>query len=266
MIQIDSERYEREGYLIMPGLFRGERLRALRAHADAFVDAAWARQELAGKRRLDLTEPALGLPPFALLEAIADPWVLGLSEVLTRSALVANKYQMSIDSQDMYWHRDEVFLPKDLPWDAAGFSAETPYSQIQWNLPLVDDEYLNIVPGSHRRYGGEPDAVAARSQREQSFIPEMPGALTVRLAAGDGVVYHNTLIHGVRRPAHQPQRRTLHWYWTRANHADPYGWDQPDITAYADRLPPRIRATYAQRPPAASTSAHFRGASAAATG
>lgn len=259
MIQIDTERYERDGYLIIRGIFQGERLRALRARADAFVDECWAQPTLAGQRRLDLIQPPPASPPVALLEAIADPWVLGVSEVIQRSALVANTYQMSVDSVDMYWHRDQVFLPKEVPWDIAGYHAEVPFSQIQWNLPLLDDDYLHIIPGSHRRHDPGQDALAARSQAEGRFIAEMPGALTVRLAAGDGVVYNNNLLHGVRRPAGQPVRRTLHWYWTLADHADPYGWRQPDLSACRDLLPARIRETYARCSPPAHTSPHWRG-------
>ena len=265
MIQIDSEFFEREGYLIVRGIFRGERLRDLRAQADAFVARAWASPGLKNKHRMDLCDPAFGAPPLPLLEAIADPWVLGTSEVLARSPLIANQYQISVDSIDIFWHRDKIFLPKDLAWDVDGFHAERPYSQIQWNLPLVDDEFLNIVPGSHIKMGGEPDEIATRSQRENRFIPEMPGALTVRLEAGDGVVYNNNLIHGVRRPAN-PLRRTLHWYWTRQGHADPYGWKQPDISAYADRMSPRLRATFAEPSAPVESSVHFRGARAAAAG
>lgn len=259
MIRIDGERYEREGFLILRGIFAGERLRALRGHADAFVAAAWARPELAGQRRLDLIQPPPAEPPLALLEAIADPWVLGVSEVIERSPLVANAYQMSVDSSDLFWHRDQAFLAASMPWDIAAFRAEVPFSQIQWNLPLVDDDYLHIVPGSHRRDDAAQDAVAARSRAENRFIAEMPGALTVRLAAGDGVVYNSNLLHGVRRPEHQPVRRTLHWYWTRAGHADPYGGRQPDLTACRDALPARIRETFACAPPPAQSSPFWRG-------
>ena len=255
MLHIDTDQYERDGFLVLRGIFSGERLRILRQAAEDVVTRAATVPALARAKRLQLTDPRLsGVQPgdsaITLINCLADEHVMCLSEVIQRSALVANTYNLNVDSVDQFWHRDEFFLPASLPWDVAGYRRESPFSQIQWNLPLMDDSYFHIIPGSHRDAVSSAQLeVMALSQRDGRFIPDMPGVHCVRLAAGDGVVYNNNLVHGVRRPADQPHRRTLHWYWVSEGAVDPYAFQVPDISAYRERLHARIRDAYSRASP-----------------
>jgi ectoine hydroxylase-related dioxygenase (phytanoyl-CoA dioxygenase family) len=244
---VDADDYERQGFVIVRAIFSGARLSALRAAADEAVDQARRHADLADSRRLALTDARLGARALDLLDAIADETVFAISEAVQGCAMVGNLYSMNVDSRDQHWHRDELFLPPGLRWDIAAYRQERPFSQIQWNLPLADDDYLHVVPGSHRDVApGPTEDALARSLSERRFLADMPGRLCVRLRAGDGIAYNSNLLHAVQRPEHQPVRRTLHWYWVRDGHADPYQPVIPDVSAIADRLHPRLRAAYAR--------------------
>lgn len=265
MISIESQRYEQDGFLIIRGILDPARLADLRQRSAAFIAQAMRNPSMASRpHRLDLTAGPAAAWPVELLNTLADPWILGVSEILSRSRLAANQMQLSVDTPDMQWHRDQIFLPPTIDFDVEAYHAETPFSQIQWNLPLYDDSYLQIVPGSHRRHDAIQDELAACGQREGRFLEGMPGAITVALQAGDGVVYNNNLLHGVRRDARQPRRQTLHWFWVRAGHADPYGWSQADPSGAPEQLDPRVRELFSRPLPAVESSPHFRGHRAAA--
>jgi hypothetical protein len=89
------------------------------------------------------------------------------------------------------WHRDIhpidqapiVGLQQDLLANRPGY--------LQWNLPLYDDNVLWVVPGSHARPNTDDEnaALAADPRRP------LPGGVQVELAAGDGVVYTNLILH-----------------------------------------------------------------------
>jgi len=89
------------------------------------------------------------------------------------------------------WHRDIhpidqaplCGLEEDLLANGPGY--------LQWNIALYDDDVLQVVPGSHRR----PNSAAENAQLLEDNRAPLPGALRVRLKAGDGVVYTNTVLH-----------------------------------------------------------------------
>ena len=129
----------------------------------------------------------------------------------------------------MGWHQDERFLPKDLPPDfnVKAFTRRVPYSQIQWNLPLLEDSALWIIPGSQLR---DPTDQERSAMGRENFDSSLPGKLRVDLKAGDGVVYHNNLIHGLS-DGFKRKRRTLHWYWVKREDQDPYDLSKVTIPA-----------------------------------
>lgn len=103
------------------------------------------------------------------------------------------------------WHRDIhpidqapiVALQQDLLANGAGY--------LQWNLPLYDDRVLWVVPGSHARPNTDAENAALAADPKKP----LPGSIRVELAAGDGVVYSNLILHWgssysptIRRTAH----------------------------------------------------------------
>ncbi|MEQ9349809.1 MAG: phytanoyl-CoA dioxygenase family protein, partial [Alphaproteobacteria bacterium] len=188
----------------------------------------------------------------ALLNCLCDDAILGLSERLGHGPLIGTSYYLNFDTPDMYWHQDTNFLPPSLPaaFDLAAFCATTPFSQIQWNVALSDDACLMIVPGSHRRpmTAGEA-AVRGLTDDRAVYHDAMPGRVAVDLRPGDAVVYNNNLLHGVRNPQRR-YRRSLHWFWVRDGHYDPYLYPRTVLTpAERAALDPRLVAMSDRSPP-----------------
>ena len=86
-----------------------------------------------------------------------------------------------------------------------GFMKNRP-CYLQWNIPLFDDDTLWVCPGSHVREASEAEerdleATAQLSERHDGLPPSATNsgpigeAVPVKLRAGDGVVYLNTILH-----------------------------------------------------------------------
>ena len=62
------------------------------------------------------------------------------------------------------------------------------------NAPLLPtDNILQIVPGSHTRESTAEEVAAAIASRSDPHGVEMPGAVTVKLEAGDAAYYDFTI-------------------------------------------------------------------------
>ena len=71
------------------------------------------------------------------------------------------------------------------------------------NAPLLPtDNILQIVPGSHTRESTAEEVAAAIASRSDPHGVEMPGAVTVKLEAGDAAYYDFTI--WCRPPAPPP--------------------------------------------------------------
>jgi len=248
-----SAAYEQAGYLIVRSIFSGQRLSELRDGADRFVAAVRGMETLRAASRIDLLHPAMvGHHEAGLLDCLCDDAILGLSQQLGHGPLIGTSYYLNIDTPDMYWHQDLNFLPKTLPadFDLATFCGEIPFSQIQWNVALTDDHCLMIVPDSHRRPLTDDEDVVRRQTDDRSiYHDDMPGGTMVELGPGDAVVYNNNLLHAVRNPQRR-YRRTLHWFWVRGGHYDPYHYPRTVFTpAECAALDPRLVAMSGRAPP-----------------
>ena len=125
------------------------------------------------------------------------------------------------------WHRDWRDNIEGLDrgrWRAV-FHSSLHFNQI--NCALYNDDCLWVVPGSHLR-GDTPDEIAryptrpipgpqlstAHSTRQKvsrclEYARSMPGAINLKLRAGDFAIYRNTLWHcGVYSPSRP--RATIH--------------------------------------------------------
>jgi ectoine hydroxylase-related dioxygenase (phytanoyl-CoA dioxygenase family) len=108
------------------------------------------------------------------------------------------------------WHRDIIQIPQPEIEDWL-FSPERFHNSVQINLPLVDENSLWVVPGSHNRPNTvEENAAFAGSKHYAPVGAEMPGGIPVRLKAGQAVLYNNNLIHRGYTEEMEVPRRTLH--------------------------------------------------------
>lgn len=121
------------------------------------------------------------------------------------------------------WHRDTASMD---PTELDLLLNQYPNALVQTNCAVYDDVSLWVVPGSHQR-GDTPEETAWSArfdelafvgpiQAAQAIDPDvfagMPGAVNVRLKAGDCLLYNPLLWHAAEyRP--EWKRCTLHGGW-----------------------------------------------------
>jgi hypothetical protein len=121
------------------------------------------------------------------------------------------------------WHRDTASMD---PAELDLLLNQHPNALVQTNCAVYNDESLWVIPGSHRRRDSPEEAAYAARFDALSFVgpieaareiePEvfagMPGALNVKLTAGDCLLYNPLLWHAAEyRP--EWKRCTLHGGW-----------------------------------------------------
>eukprot|EP01052_Picozoa_sp_SAG31_P011384 SAG31_NODE_642_length_13301_cov_14.143084_15_plen_256_part_00 len=104
------------------------------------------------------------------------------------------------------WHRDwQGWDPMGNGGEEGAFGAN--YKHVEWNSPLqVDDHFLNVVPGSHRRRSSADERAVCLSG---DVDREMPGAITVHVEPGDVVYFDAGILHRGWNPMGKT-RWTLH--------------------------------------------------------
>eukprot|EP01050_Picozoa_sp_SAG11_P013330 SAG11_NODE_1548_length_4703_cov_6.701564_4_plen_250_part_00 len=80
-----------------------------------------------------------------------------------------------------------------------GFGNRT---SLRWQLALVDDSNLQVVPGSHRRWRSADENAVLRHGAGEPLLPSgrqspppMPGGVPVVLRKGEAVIYSGLLLH-----------------------------------------------------------------------
>ncbi len=108
------------------------------------------------------------------------------------------------------WHRDIIQIPEPEIEDWL-FSKARHHNSVQINLPLVEENSLWVVPGSHHRGNTTEENAAFEGSKHYAPVGNvMPGGVPVRLKAGQGVFYNNNLIHRGHSTDAETPRRTLH--------------------------------------------------------
>jgi len=151
----------------------------------------------------------------AIHHAFHHPKVMKIVEELLGPDLIINNASILAANKgvkyDLGWHRDVIQIPQEEIDEEYLYSPTRFHNSCQINLPLYEENALWIVPGSHNRVNTpEENALFAGSKHYSPPSQEMPGAMVVRLEAGQAVFYNNNLIHrGYTREVKVP-RRTIH--------------------------------------------------------
>jgi ectoine hydroxylase-related dioxygenase (phytanoyl-CoA dioxygenase family) len=171
-----------------------------------------------------------------------------VEELLGRNLIVNNASILAANEGTEYslgWHRDIIQIPQPEIEDWL-FSPERFHNSVQINLPLVDENSLWVVPGSHFRPNTEEENKAFRGSKHYAPLGvEMPGGIPVPLKAGQAVLYNNNLIHRGFTEKMKIPRRTLHMGYHSALY--PPTWHfyllNGDLLTpeYLDRLSPTMR-------------------------
>lgn len=192
------------GFAIWRGFYDPARIADLRAAADAVLER-WRAGNMPDRftNIAFLTEPRWHrghgtlLP---ILRAAADPRALQAMVTLGHGAPLFHNTQYFTDwpqpARNGDWHRDTQFLAKDAAEERTWiFGAPS----VHFRIALVDDDSLDYVPGSERRWD-EADEAAARAGRGE------PADFTrIALRAGDACLFHAWGVHRGRYGA-RPRR------------------------------------------------------------
>ena len=224
MPSLNRSLLRRDGYLILRNVIPADRLDAVREACEGLLE----RQREVWRREAGPDDPPGGtwekhmqprVPDFhALVDAETAPavevWlseaILGTSrEMLSGTEAVPMHMMMMCNPRTDHgpakWHRDIGRLEMAPLWLLQEELAETGPRYLQWNLPLYDDDVLWVVPGSHRRLNTpEEDRHLAEDPRSP-----MPGGMPVELKAGDGLIYHHSMLHWGSNYSPK-RRRTVH--------------------------------------------------------
>ena len=165
-----------------------------------------------------LTKP--GTQP--ILHAFHHPVILQIVEDLIGPDLIINNASIlaaNVGTEySLGWHRDIIQIPQ-IEIEDWLFSPERRHNSVQINLPLVDENSLWVVPGSHFRPNTPEENEAFKGSKHYAPVGvEMPGGIPVSLKAGQAVLYNNNLIHRGFTKKMEIPRRTLHMGYHSAAH------------------------------------------------
>ena len=198
-LERQREQLMREGYVIVRNMIPPDELERLRESVDTIIDKA------PPSSRVQVTE-WVDKQTANAVEFYFDDRTLGFTRRLMDAPDVAPQGMWVLCHSGTGWHRD--IHPIDMaPLDGLQEDIRLngpPY--LQWNLPLYDDSYLHVIPGSHLRRNNEAES---KKERRMGVVP-LPGEITVDLKAGDGLVYINGILHSAT-PNGEDKRRTLHF-------------------------------------------------------
>lgn len=160
-----------------------------------------------------LTDPSLHGSPddlVALVELIADERILGVLRACGgHEPLFHNSqffFEQRRESWDGDWHRDTQFDARD---DDDERERMTRHTGVHFRIACEPDSFLEIVPGSHRRWDTDLELAIRRSSDPLiRSTAKMAGARHISLERGDALLFHAWSIHrGSYRT--EPRRRTL---------------------------------------------------------
>ncbi len=198
-LERQREQLMREGYVIVRDIIPPDELGRLRQSVDTIIDKAPPSSRIAVTEWVDKQTANA-------VEFYFDDRTLGFTRRLMDAPDVAPQGMWVLCQSGTGWHRD--IHPIDMaPLDGLQEDIRLngpPY--LQWNLPLYDDSYLHVIPGSHLRRNNEAES---KKERRMGVVP-LPGAITVDMKAGDGLVYINGILHSAT-PNGDVKRRTLHF-------------------------------------------------------
>lgn len=245
------ERWEADGFVVVPRLFDAARVRELRAVCDRVL-AAWLKESAAtfdaanSTNMAFLTEPRYfdGHPAQLrpLLDAITDEKILGaLAEILGGEPLFHNTqyfFNPATETRAGDWHRDQQFDAPDEETERARLHGCV---GVHVHVAFVPDDNLEIVPGTHRRWDTpEERRIRKGLDGRAKNSDAMPGARRLALAAGDAAFFSAWGIHRGRYDARTP-RRTFDIIY--GDH--PCDWNTPPPTCF---LQPDLLDTLDERP------------------
>ena len=107
------------------------------------------------------------------------------------------------------WHRDLGGVPQDLPGAEEVENLRQPREECRWEIALVDDVALRVVPGSHYRHRTRLETEAIMNNRDV----ELPGQVIVELKAGHTFFWNGKIIHASQARKDRERLTLTGAYW-----------------------------------------------------
>ena len=204
--------YEQLGYFIVddalePGMIEELRAAARRIETKVRAGAVDLYTDYHGEGEpyhiVGLNAPEFGEPNFAEYygcQALLD-YVHGQIGTDIRLGPMAMFTNPCNEPFNVRWHRDDGLVMDRGEEDELEY-LRRPRTICRWELAMVDDIALSIVPGSHLRYRSEREYKAM----DKSIHERLPGDLMVDLKAGQTIFWNGDCLH---RAAHTPDRERL---------------------------------------------------------
>jgi ectoine hydroxylase-related dioxygenase (phytanoyl-CoA dioxygenase family) len=221
MIEIDVERYRRDGYLTAPAFLSSARLEELRAEADLLLRLCaseperyarrieWERDHLAADERAGMERVIRKLEPISDLsprfaELAVDPCIVGpVSAIFGEPVeLFEDKLNLKLPGGSTYpWHQDWACC-----WRARTDELITCFMYLE----DADERNgcLQVVPGSHL---GKPICAfkaGSRFEVDPAYV-DRSKVLPVPLQAGEMIFFDPYLLHFSDRNRSLVPRRTI---------------------------------------------------------
>jgi hypothetical protein len=188
----------------------------------------------------------------ALLAAVADPKVLavcravlGQEPLFRATSLFMNPLK---NSRAGNWHRDSQFhWPDEAEEKRMLMTSSRLSAALQLQVALEPSADVEVVPGSHQRWDNPAEyAIRRADDGKNNRSPAMPGAVRLKLEAGDALAFNPCALHRGRYHTNK-RRRTFMLTYTgeSAPHFD-YFSDQPWFleAGYLDGLEDEARAFF----------------------
>ena len=247
------DRYQQEGYVIIPQLFNRQRVNELRLICNRAL-ALWFerfpryKQRPRQKNCSELTDLYYFKSDreqlIFLLNTIANPRVLSILKSICNCKLLFHDLQYFFNplhtSWRGDWHRDgQAIAPDDATEKCKLFDVSDRFIRV--NIALIPDNNLEIVPGSHNRWDTIKELeIRKELNGKKNNSNAMPGATRIILNSGDAVFFDGFGIHRGNYFVDKPRRTIAMLY------SSPVDYHTPPPTCFLesnilDRLSPEAK-------------------------
>ena len=232
------ERFDADGYLVLPGRVPPELVQRLRAAADHWTSQPRTPDHLHSGGALWRVDYLHDKGSDASLELLGSPEVLGIAESLAGPDLVPTYESLVVKAAGaaaaVPWHQDAVHARRHRLFNV----------DVYLDAAVPGAGALHVVPGSQR---ARIDACDLRDEHGW----DVPGAVEVAMEPGDVLVHDDMLVHGSPPVVGFAQRRTVYLEFRPAASVLEDGpWDAAWLDARLRLLPAALDAHARARPAA----------------
>ena len=234
-VQTIRTRWDADGYIVVPGMItEGEAASLLTIAED--VLAQWRGGLVPDQKYIQkLPTPSSYVMRFfhhpiyfsshpewmtAILECAADERLLGIARQVLDSEPIFRTTSLFMNplgiTRDGDWHRDSQYLTRTDEAEKAMIFGRQAAERFSVQIALVPTEDSQFVPGSHLRWDSDAEYHIRKADGCRNCESnDMPNAVRVALAPGDGVAFNPWTLHRGRYHADRLRRTLMITYTSR---------------------------------------------------